>query len=1351
MRAWWAHGLGWSLADTLGDDTLIPTSFPDGAAPLEPASVSTQGSPNVVPVSYTVAAGDTVNFTSTDGFDLDGTPSNLDVLGTVTLAASFPNRAVFGVHNTGSAGSGGLFAVESTGSYEVSATGANVVAYGFYSPTWSENVTNHGLFEVTSAGDAWGVEAWDPNFDFENTGTFVVQGADLAVGIHPVVGGSGATVADAIFDNSGHITVKGGETGIGALFDERTYFTNSGTISVTGGTTAIGVQDSFDGSFDNSGSIRATVKSPDFASVGVLIEDFATDFAGHPLVNNFVNSGTITGDYAVLVDPAGFSPMQDSVEDFLNSGTTNGVVALGYGPDLVTNNGRMLGAVDLGDGDDTYLGTSEKTGSFVLGGFGSDRLVGGKYSDILYGGDDNDAVYGGDGDDVIDGGRGSNALDGGAGFDTLSYLTSTIKVSVDLSTGTAKATGVDTVRNFEAVMGSIYGDVITGSDANDQLEGNAGNDNLSGGAGDDVLIGDTGNDTLTGGGGRNIFVFSIGDGADKITDFKHGAGADQLLIYGYSTYEALEQKGSDTLVVLSAHNSILLENTQASSLTPSNFHFDPTPLAAAPTPLPLQTQIVSAGLSIGKGEVLDIANPDDVDTYGGFVFHNTGLLINEPFLSDGSTVSNAGHIDVEASAASGTVTGIDFVLGTDLPQIYNQSSGVFDVVASGGAEARGFWDVGMVWNRGQIDVSSASGAAFGITADGMVNSGKLDVTAATSATGINGESGRFWNSGDIEVTGGAASVGLQWTPSNPPQVAVPNSTFDNSGTIHVTDSTAALDSVGVLFENGWTTSFWNSGTIEADYVFKSADSDSEGPNDTAIIYNSGQLIGLIDLGLGNAQLYNSGTITGHIDLGDGRDLYDGRTGTQSGGVDGGDGNDTLLGGKGSDTLIGGNGDDILSGGIGNDILTGGAGHDTFRFEAGSGADQITDFTAGEDVIVVVGYADYLSATQVGSDTLVTFSQIDSVLLQDFTATNLTAADFQFSATPIPNAPTTPAVPIAPAPPPLVTAPVAPYIIEGTSHAETLTGGSGDDFIQGAGGNDTLVGLGGADRMDGGAGNDTLSGGDGNDTLTGGDGNDVLDGGLGIDTLTGGAGADAYVAHTGLGTSYFLGFNPAEGDTIRIEGAFDPSIEPYSTQQAGTYMELDLADGTRDYISFAPGATVATFLGAIQIWGSAGDDFMNGTDANPDHIFGLAGNDTIIGYGGNDILEGGDGNDSLDGGEGDDVLIGGKGADTMTGGDGNDTFRFTALNESSPKAMDLITDLQAGDVIDLSAIDADTTQAGDQAFVQVSAFDHHAGELTLTYNSSTNQTTLAVDVNGDGKADFALLITGQESSTAGWLL
>ena len=87
-----------------------------------------------------------------------------------------------------------------------------------------------------------------------------------------------------------------------------------------------------------------------------------------------------------------------------------------------------------------------------------------------------------------------------------------------------------------------------------------------------------------------------------------------------------------------------------------------------------------------------------------------------------------------------------------------------------------------------------------------------------------------------------------------------------------------------------------------------------------------------------------------------------------------------------------------------------------------------------------------------------------------------------------------------------------------------------------------------------------------------------------------------------------------------------------------------------------------------------------------------------------------------GGIGNDTLAGGGGADTLTGGAGANRFVFSVADLGS---SDEITDFSHahGDKIDLSAIDANSGVAGDQAFsfIGTGGSTHVAGQLH--YSSS----------------------------------
>lgn len=168
----------------------------------------------------------------------------------------------------------------------------------------------------------------------------------------------------------------------------------------------------------------------------------------------------------------------------------------------------------------------------------------------------------------------------------------------------------------------------------------------------------------------------------------------------------------------------------------------------------------------------------------------------------------------------------------------------------------------------------------------------------------------------------------------------------------------------------------------------------------------------------------------------------------------------------------------------------------------------------------------------------------------------------------------------------------------------------------------------------------------------------------------------------------------------------------------------------------------------QLLGGQGDDVLTGGKGG-DVIFG----DDGIGDGpvGDDLLSGGKGADTLRGEEGADTLFGGKGADILDGGHGDDTFVFASIGDSRAGHSDLITGLDDSDMIRLSAIDADSTQAGNQDFTLVGALNGHAGQAALVYDNFNDQTRLELDSDGDGQADAVILIDGDHRDFANFAL
>jgi Ca2+-binding RTX toxin-like protein len=122
-----------------------------------------------------------------------------------------------------------------------------------------------------------------------------------------------------------------------------------------------------------------------------------------------------------------------------------------------------------------------------------------------------------------------------------------------------------------------------------------------------------------------------------------------------------------------------------------------------------------------------------------------------------------------------------------------------------------------------------------------------------------------------------------------------------------------------------------------------------------------------------------------------------------------------------------------------------------------------------------------------------------------------------------------------------------------------------------------------------------------------------------------------------------------------------------------------------------------------------------------------------------------------GGGGDDTIAGGGGADMLFGGLGADVFALLALTDSTvdPTGQDIIGDFSAlaGDLIGLSAIDANSLLGGNQAFAFIgdAAFSA-AGQVRAEIVGG--MTVVSGDVNGDGSADFALRLTGAHTLNAG---
>lgn len=330
-------------------------------------------------------------------------------------------------------------------------------------------------------------------------------------------------------------------------------------------------------------------------------------------------------------------------------------------------------------------------------------------------------------------------------------------------------------------------------------------------------------------------------------------------------------------------------------------------------------------------------------------------------------------------------------------------------------------------------------------------------------------------------------------------------------------------------------------------------------------------------------------------------------------------------------------------------------------------------------------------------------------------------------------------------------------------------------------------------LDGRGGDDSLTGGAGNDLLIGGAGKDVLNGGEGEDIVHyTGRHADFAITRQS-GGSFAVQDRTGTQSTDQVSGAewllfddaavrlSDMSVKavsaiagvfggvgmsqpvppvvpvpvqpaPVTAQMVGTagkdVFNVDVAGttvrGLADFdtvhatVSFTLSSDVERLdlkgTDAINGTGSVGNNHLHGNDAN-NILQGMAGVDRLWGKAGDDLLSGGTGNDQINGDTGNDRIDGGAGQDKLRGGAGADVFVFTRTSDSARLHGDKILDFQAGlDLINLTAIDADTSRAGNQAFVWGSA----GADTTSLW---TRNGYLYGDTDHNGVADLSIYLKG----------
>jgi trimeric autotransporter adhesin len=921
--------------------------------------------------------------------------------------------------------------------------------------------------------------------------------------------------------------------------------------------------------------------------------------------------------YDILKFGAGINSAEISVRsDDTNlvlrlNGTTDSVTVFDYFKDSRSQqytfgkSGFNLDLITFSDGTTWSVNQIERMA--LESTLGDDVLEGYWTNDVIRGSDGNDIVGGWDGNDQLHGDSGNDILYGEAGNDVL-----------------FGGIGVD----------QLYGDI-----GNDSLYGEDGNDLLNGGQGDDVLRGGAGSDELYGMEGSDTFLFSLGDGRDRIRNFIDESSVQSidtvLLGSGIFTSDVLLERLGETLMIAisGTNDSISIERYFSASApyVADNYlikfsdgtewkKVDISNILSGNKSPTLNTPLGAVEIEEDKSFTWTLPN-------GSFVDENVGdVLTYSVTLSNGQAKPSWLSIDAQTGALSGTapLTAAGVlqlsITATDSHGASVNAPLTLDVLDTiRGTTANNT----LVGTTGRDAIYGLGGND---TLDGGVGADRLIGGAGNDIYLVDNESDAVIEAANegTDLVKSSVNLTLSANVENLTLVGVNSLVGTGNELANTIQANATQSTLYGLAGNdkltggaGNDTLYGGEGNDTLDGGFGNDSLAGGAGNDSYSVDNVEDVVlEFANEGIDTVKSSVDFVLSAHVEhltligntalSGTGNDLDNTITANAANNVLYGlGGNDRLLGSAGSDQLFGEEGNDTLDGGLGVDSMSGGNGNDTYFVDdisdtlielQGEGTDTVQStitFTLGEDFenLTLLGSAALTGAGNAANNTLRGNAGASSLVGGAGNDTYVVS-------------------------------------VVGTSIVELA--GEGTDSVQAAVNfalaseveNLTLTGTAQVGSGNGVA--NSLIGNAVSNTLYGLDGNDKLDGKAGDDILVGGLGDDAYTIDSSLDS------------VVELTNEGIDSVTAYANYVLPEHVEnLTLAG-----------------IGLVGS-GNAGANTLSGKVGSNDTLYGYGGNDSLRGFGGADVLVGGNGDDSyqlISAGDAAEVIIieqANEGTDTVT--------------------------------------------------------------------------------------------------------